>query len=142
MQTEWKLNLMARDHLQSLDAACLNTAETVSLIDQAHKGHLLICCGFLLMNEETQIIPEKPVIAHSEPGLIDDLLRNIDPAQDDETERFVASICADRHDAAQPLGALYSNNSATGTAPCTLRRVCTSWAQTPSRRQCIRTCAE
>ena len=53
------------------------------------------------MNEETQIIPEKPVIAHPGPVSIDDLLRNIDPAPDDETERFVASIYADRRDAAQ-----------------------------------------
>lgn len=42
----------------------------------------------------------KPVVAH--PGFvsIDDLLRYIDPAPDDETERFVAAIYADRRAAA------------------------------------------
>lgn len=43
---------------------------------------------------------DKPVVAH--PGFvsIDDLLRHIDPAPDDETERFVAAIYADRRAAA------------------------------------------
>lgn len=52
------------------------------------------------MNEEIQTIRERPVVAHPGPVSIDDLLRNIDPAPDEETERFVADIYADRHEAA------------------------------------------
>lgn len=52
------------------------------------------------MNEEIQTVGEKPVVAHPGPVSIDDLLRNIDPAPDDETERFIAAIYAERRDAA------------------------------------------
>lgn len=52
------------------------------------------------MNEEIQTVRQKPVIAHPGPVSIDDLLRNIDPAPDDETERFIAAIYADRREAA------------------------------------------
>jgi hypothetical protein len=56
------------------------------------------------MNDDTKARREagnKPVVVHPGPPLsIEDLLRNIDPAPDDETERFVAAIYADRRDAA------------------------------------------
>jgi hypothetical protein len=37
---------------------------------------------------------------HPGPLSIEDLLRHVDPAPDDETERFVAAIYADRREAA------------------------------------------
>jgi len=56
------------------------------------------------MSDDTKALREdgnKPVVVHCGPPLsIEDLLRNIDPAPDDETERFVAAIYADRRDAA------------------------------------------
>jgi hypothetical protein len=55
------------------------------------------------MNTENQILPEPvrvPVVVHPGPASIDDLLRYIDPAPDRETESFVASIYADRREAA------------------------------------------
>ena len=55
------------------------------------------------MNEENQGVrtPEcKPVVVHPGPRSIEDLLRHVDPAPDDETERFVAAIYADRREAA------------------------------------------
>jgi hypothetical protein len=42
----------------------------------------------------------KPVGVHPGPLSIDDLLRFVDPAPDDETERFVAAIYADRRETA------------------------------------------
>ena len=36
-----------------------------------------------------------PVIVHPGPGRIEDLLRHVDPASDEEIERFVAAIYAD-----------------------------------------------
>jgi hypothetical protein len=42
----------------------------------------------------------KPIIEHPGPTSIDDLLRHVDPAPDDETERFVAAIYADRRETA------------------------------------------
>ena len=58
------------------------------------------------MNDENQALPEpgcKPVVEHPGPRTIEDLLRHVDPAPDDETELFVASIYADRrHAAATP----------------------------------------
>jgi hypothetical protein len=40
-------------------------------------------------------------VAHPGPPSIEDLLRYIDPAPDKETERFVATIYADRRDSAR-----------------------------------------
>jgi hypothetical protein len=42
----------------------------------------------------------KLVVVHPGPLSIEDLLKHIDPAPDDETERFVAAIYADRRAAA------------------------------------------
>ena len=43
----------------------------------------------------------KPVVVHPGPLSIEDLLRHVDPAPDEETERFVAAIYADRREAAE-----------------------------------------
>jgi len=43
----------------------------------------------------------KPVVVGPQPFSFEDLLRNIDPAPDEETERFVAAIYADRRQAAE-----------------------------------------
>jgi len=54
------------------------------------------------MNNETHDAQDKfgmPVVTHPGPVSMDELLRNIDPAPDDETERFVALIYADRRGA-------------------------------------------
>jgi hypothetical protein len=48
------------------------------------------------VNDEIQQIREKPFVAHPGPVSIDELLRNIDPAPDHETERFIAAIYAER----------------------------------------------
>jgi hypothetical protein len=37
-----------------------------------------------------------PVIVHLGPPSIEELLRHVDPAPDDETERFINAIYADR----------------------------------------------
>jgi hypothetical protein len=55
------------------------------------------------MNNENQALREtggKPVVVHPGPLSIEDLLRHVDPAPDDETERFVAAIYADRGEVA------------------------------------------
>jgi len=55
------------------------------------------------MNDENQAVREagsKPVVVHPGPPSIEDLLRHVDPAPDDETERFVATIYADRRESA------------------------------------------
>jgi hypothetical protein len=55
------------------------------------------------MSDENQALDEaehKPVVVHPGPVSLEDLLRNIDPAPDDEIERFVAAIYADRREAA------------------------------------------
>ena len=57
------------------------------------------------MNDEARMTQKGagwPVVAHPGPTSIDDLLRNIDPAPDEETERFVAAIYADRREPAGP----------------------------------------
>jgi hypothetical protein len=54
------------------------------------------------MNNETNDAQEKfgrPAVTHPGALSMDELLRNIDPAPDDETERFVALIYADRRGA-------------------------------------------
>jgi hypothetical protein len=48
------------------------------------------------MNDEHQA----PAVVHPGPLSIEDLLQFVDPAPDDETERFVAAIYADRREAA------------------------------------------
>jgi len=55
------------------------------------------------MNDENQASPDtgrKPVVEHPGPLSIEDLLRHVDPAPDEETERFVAAIYRDRREAA------------------------------------------
>jgi hypothetical protein len=55
------------------------------------------------MSDENQAPREagsKPLLVHPGPFSIEDLLQYVDPATDDETERFVAAICADRRQAA------------------------------------------
>lgn len=54
------------------------------------------------MNDEKEIVGEpghEPVVVHPGPASIEDLLRPVDPATDEETERFVAGIYADRRGA-------------------------------------------
>lgn len=56
------------------------------------------------MNDELQdlrIAGYKPVVVGPQPFSFEDLLRNVDPAPDEETERFVADIYADRRQAAE-----------------------------------------
>jgi hypothetical protein len=53
-------------------------------------------------SDEYQALTEagdRPVVVHPGPPSIDHLLLNVDPAPDDETERFVAAIYADRREA-------------------------------------------
>ena len=54
------------------------------------------------MNDKEQI-PEtasKPVVVHPGPRSIEDILKYVDPAPGEETERFVAAIYADRRESA------------------------------------------
>ena len=51
------------------------------------------------MNDEFQDLRNagyKPVLVGPQPFSFEDLLRNVDPAPDEETERFVAAIYEDR----------------------------------------------
>ena len=55
------------------------------------------------MSDEKRTLREtvrQPVVVHPGPLSFDDLLRYVDPAPDEETERFVAAIYADRREAA------------------------------------------
>jgi hypothetical protein len=55
------------------------------------------------MNNDNQALGEvahRLAVAHPGPVSIEDLLRHVDPAPDEETERFVAGIYADRRAAA------------------------------------------
>jgi hypothetical protein len=55
------------------------------------------------MNNDNQAFGEaahRLVVAHPGPVSIEDLLRHVDPAPDEETECFVAGIYADRRAAA------------------------------------------
>ena len=55
------------------------------------------------MKDELQHLRDtgyKPIIVGPRPFSFEELLRNTDPAPDDETERFVAAIYADRRQAA------------------------------------------
>ena len=56
------------------------------------------------MNDELQDLRDagyRPVVVGPQPFSFDDLLRNVDPAPDEETERFVPAIYADRRRAAE-----------------------------------------
>ena len=56
------------------------------------------------MNDEPQDLRNahhKPVLVGPQPFSFEDLLRSVHPAPDEETERFVAAIYADRRQAAQ-----------------------------------------
>ena len=56
------------------------------------------------MNDELQELRNsgyRPVLVGPKPFSFDEILRNVDPAPDDETERFVAAIYADRRQAAE-----------------------------------------
>ena len=56
------------------------------------------------MNDELRELRNsgyKPVLVGPQPFSFDEILRNIDPASDEETERFVAAIYADRRQAAE-----------------------------------------
>jgi hypothetical protein len=60
------------------------------------------------MNDDNQALWEphsKPVVVHPGPASIDDLLKHVDPAPDEEIDRFVSSIYADRREAAGILPA-------------------------------------
>jgi hypothetical protein len=51
------------------------------------------------VNEELQDLRKagyRPLIVGLQPFSFDEVLRNVDPAPDDETERLVAAIFADR----------------------------------------------
>jgi hypothetical protein len=51
------------------------------------------------MNDELQELRKtgyKPAVVGPQPFSFEDLLRNVDPAPDEETERFIAGIYADR----------------------------------------------
>jgi hypothetical protein len=54
------------------------------------------------MQDEDQILSErggKPVVVHPGPLSIEDLLQHVDPAPDEETERFVPVLYEDRREA-------------------------------------------
>jgi hypothetical protein len=56
------------------------------------------------MSDELQDFPSaghKPVLVGPQPFSFEEILRNVDPAPDEETERFVAAIYADRRHAAE-----------------------------------------
>ena len=56
------------------------------------------------MNDEVQDLRNagyKPVVVGPRPFSFEDLLRHVDPAPDQETERFVGAIYADRRQAAE-----------------------------------------
>ena len=51
------------------------------------------------MNDEMQDLRNagyKPTLVGPQPFSLEEILRNVDPAPDEETERFVAAIYADR----------------------------------------------
>jgi hypothetical protein len=56
------------------------------------------------MNNELQDLRDagyKPVLIGPKPFSFDNILRNVDPAPDEETERFVEAIYADRRQAVE-----------------------------------------
>jgi hypothetical protein len=65
------------------------------------KGDLgvIVASGAAKMNDDLQDLRNagyKPVVVGPQPFSFEDILRNVDPAPDEETERFVAAIYADR----------------------------------------------
>jgi len=55
------------------------------------------------MNDEPKDLRNahhKPVLVGPQPFSFEEILRNVDPAPDEETERFVAAIYADRRQSA------------------------------------------
>jgi hypothetical protein len=54
------------------------------------------------MKDEDQIreTSSRPVVVHPGPRSIEDILKYVDPAPEDETDRFVAAIYADRRESA------------------------------------------
>jgi hypothetical protein len=65
-------------------------------------GELYLLSGAVEMNDEVQDLLNagyKPVVVGPQPFSFEDLLRSVDPAPDEETERFVAAIYADRRQA-------------------------------------------
>jgi hypothetical protein len=56
------------------------------------------------VNDELQDLRDagyRPIVVGPQPFSFEDLLRNVDPAPDEDTERFVAAIYADRRQAAE-----------------------------------------
>lgn len=56
------------------------------------------------MSDEIQALWDagyRPVVTGPQPFSLEDLLRNLDPASDEETERFVAAIYAGRREPAE-----------------------------------------
>jgi hypothetical protein len=56
------------------------------------------------MNDELQQLRKagyRPPVVGPQPFSLEDLLRHVDPAPDEETERFVAAIYADRRQATE-----------------------------------------
>ena len=56
------------------------------------------------MNDELQDLRNggyKPVLIGPQPFCFEEILRNVDPAPDEETERFVEAIYADRRRATE-----------------------------------------
>jgi hypothetical protein len=56
------------------------------------------------MNDEVQELRNagyRPVVVGPQPFSFEDLLRGVDPEPDEETERFVAAIYADRRQVAE-----------------------------------------
>jgi len=61
---------------------------------------LVILASGAAMNDEPQELRSggyKPVLVGPQPFSLEEILRNVDPAPDEETERFVAAIYVDRH---------------------------------------------
>jgi len=55
------------------------------------------------MNDDLQDLRNagyQPVVVGPQPFSFEEILRNVDPASDEETERFVAAIYADRRQTA------------------------------------------
>jgi len=58
----------------------------------------------LQINDELQDLRNagyRPRVVGPQPFLLDEILSNIDPAPDEETERFAAAIYADRRQSAE-----------------------------------------
>jgi hypothetical protein len=57
------------------------------------------------MSDEPQDFPDagyKPVLVGPQPFSLEEILRNVCPAPDEETKRFVAAIYADRRCCSRP----------------------------------------